>query len=93
MISHSKKSCNHQPVVRGAGNDNPDAVVEASQLKDIPITTKLYTAEEVDRIISQLIVIGRKEILMPDQEDIGDYYAISMRGGRLVVVKVDGPNG
>ena len=92
MISRSKNKLNRQTVVRGPGNENPDIVVP-SQLKDIPITTRLYTAEDVDNIISQLIIIGRKRIVIPDMDIEGDYYAITMRSGRLKIEKVDDPNG
>ncbi len=63
-----------------------------SRLKDIPITTHLYTAEDIDKIISQLIIIGRKRIIIPDMDIDGDYYAITMRSGRLKIEKVDNPN-
>lgn len=92
MISRSKKTYNRQDVVRGPGNETPDVVV-SRELKDIPITTRFYTAEDIDEILSQLIIIGKDGIIIPDRDIIGDYYSISMRSGRLSIEKVDGPNG
>lgn len=94
MISHSKKKNYHnrQSIAVGAGNEAPETV-DPTPLNSIKITTPIYTAKDVDDIISQLIIVGKKGIVIPDQEIEGDYYAVQIRSGRMVVKKVDGPEG
>ena len=50
-------------------------------LGELPVTTELYSAADVDKLIAD----GK---LLEDEDIPGDFYTISIKSGRLIVKKV-----
>lgn len=50
-------------------------------LGELPVTTELYSAADVDMLIAD----GK---LLEDEDIPGDFYTISIKSGRLIVKKV-----